>query len=354
MRTTILLLAALALATSVSAQPANDDCGNAQPLPVNQSGQCPGLGLAGDNFDGTQSGLPACVGTSTFFKDVWYSFNSGTNTEITVDVVFFTIDEWGIEVLDGCSGSSLFCDSASNSQYVVSVAPGTDHLIRFFTNNSVGSGGLFTICLSGNNVLSACDGGDILTDQGLGTVNVCKDGLPDIIGFGSSTTSSEAFTFALTDYGGRIEILFIDPLDFDTMDVGEYHVVGISYNGTLVGTEPGEDILNVTSTGSCVDISDNDARIFVDLCSTVEGSARNNSWIVNGNGVGASLSVVAPMDLAQVSVTLVDAAGRELVNGRAVFAVGEPTMMHFDVVPGVYHVLLQWATGQHVLPVVLR
>ncbi|MBK6776908.1 MAG: hypothetical protein IPG74_14070 [Flavobacteriales bacterium] len=353
MRTTLFLISATVLACPAIAQPANDDCANAQPLPVNQPGQCPGLGLSGDNFDGTQSGLPSCVGTSTFFKDVWYSFNSDANTEITVDVVFFTIDEWGIEVLDGCSGTSLFCDSASNSQYVVSVAPGTDHLIRFFTNNSTGSGGLFTICLSGNNIVSACDGGDILTDQGFSLVNVCQDGTADVIGFGSSTTSSEAFIFALTDYGGRIETMFIDPLDFDTMAVGEYRVYGVSYNGTLVGADPGEDILMVTSTGTCVDISNDGARIFVDLCAVVEGPSGNTEWTVM-NSTDRSFGIVAPIGLTNVRLTLVDAAGRAVTTSRAFFVRGVPTLVNFNAAPGAYRVLLQWATGQHVLPVVLR
>jgi uncharacterized membrane protein len=354
MRTTLLFIAAAGLTTLASAQPANDDCTNAQPLPVNQQGQCPGVGLAGDNFDATQNGLPACVGTSTFFKDVWYTFNSGVNTEITADVVFFTIDEWGIELLDGCGGNSLFCDSASLGQYVMSVATGTDYWIRFFSNASIASGGLFTICLSGNNIVSACDGGDILTDMGLSTVNVCKDGVADIIGFGSSTTSSEAFTFALTDYGGRIEVLFIDPLDFDTLPDGEYHVYGVSYNGSLVGAEQGEDIQLVTSTGSCIDISDNQARVFVELCSAVEVAAGNNSWIVLGNGAGRSISIIAPMDLPSARLIMFDAAGREVASDVITFTKGEPTELSFIGVSGVYRAVLQWSGDRHVLPVVLR
>lgn len=348
---TLLLLVAMVTVLLAMAQPPNDECSAATVLPVNQIGQCPGAGWAGNTVDATQSGVPACSSTTTGFKDIWFAFNSGANIEILVDVTFFTIDEWGIELLDGCGGNTLYCDSASNSQYIVPVSTATDYLIRFFTNTDVGSGGLFTICLSGDGTVPVCDGGVVTTDQGFPSVLVCSDGFPDVIGFGSTTASSEQYTFVLTHLGGRIIGEVNGVIDFDTMATDLYTIYGISHNGTLVGIVPFEDILNVTTTGQCLDVSSLGADVDVQLCMGVQGSD-NGSWglpRVDADRIWLS----APTDIGMATVGVWDASGRVVVQDRAAFSAGSPTAVPITGLRGVFRVLVEWPDGRKVFSVVL-
>ncbi|QQR87984.1 MAG: hypothetical protein IPJ76_07155 [Flavobacteriales bacterium] len=348
---TLLLFVALLTVLLAAAQPPNDECSAATVLPVNQLGQCPGAGWAGNTVDATQSGIPACSSTTTGFKDIWYAFNSGANVEILVDVTFFTIDEWGIEVLDGCGGNTLFCDSATNAQYVVPVSTATDYLIRFFTNTDIGSGGLFTICLSGDGTVPVCDGGDVTTDQGFPSVTICADGIPDVIGFGSTSTSAEQYTFILTHLGGRIIGEVTGVIDFDTMAVDLYTVYGISHNGALVGVAPMEDILNVTSTGQCLEVSTTGADVDVQLCMGLPEHDQDQWGIPRVQE--DRIWLVAPSDIGAATVGVWDASGRVVAQERLAFSAGSPVAIATGGQHGVFRVLVQWPEGRKVFSVVL-
>ena len=127
----------------------NDACANATPLTVNASGGCPGGAVAGDNSAATSdNGTPTCDASTAGFQDVWYSFNSGASTQVTIALTTGTIEDIGIELIgSGCAGTSLFCDYTLLS-YTVDVATNTSYRIRLFSNNDFGLGGTFDICLS--------------------------------------------------------------------------------------------------------------------------------------------------------------------------------------------------------------
>src|SRR5690606_38149772 len=61
---------------------ANDDCDGATPLTVGAFGSCPGNAVAGDLTTATTSMLagPSCMIDG--LTDVFYSFNSGSNTSL--------------------------------------------------------------------------------------------------------------------------------------------------------------------------------------------------------------------------------------------------------------------------------
>jgi Secretion system C-terminal sorting domain len=78
---------------------------------------------------------------------VWYSFNALGNDVVTINLSMGTIGDIGIEVLDGCGGTSLFCDFSALT-YDVPVTPGAGYVVRVFSNNEFGAGGTFGICIS--------------------------------------------------------------------------------------------------------------------------------------------------------------------------------------------------------------
>lgn len=132
------------------APPANDECANALPLPINLPADCPANASIGDNTNATVTfDDPACDATTAGYQDVWYTFNSLGNTMVTITLDWGTATDLFVEVLDACAGTSVFCDVMNASPYMVAVDPNTDYVVRAYSNNDFGNGGVFSICLSG-------------------------------------------------------------------------------------------------------------------------------------------------------------------------------------------------------------
>lgn len=128
--------------------PANDDCTAPEALTVTADCTAP---TAGDNSNATQSEVgPTCDDASTgIFADVWYSFNSGANTSVDVDLVpSDTMTDNVLVVLDGCGGTELLCYVLPSGPQSVPVTENTDYIIRVYSNTQYGNPGPFTICVS--------------------------------------------------------------------------------------------------------------------------------------------------------------------------------------------------------------
>ncbi len=129
--------------------PPNNNCANATTLMVNAAGACPGASTSGDNTYATpDNGDPACDVTTGQFLDVWYAFNSGSNTAVDLTLTAGTITDVGVELFEGsCAGASVFCDFSSTA-YNVPVTANTNYRIRVYSNTQFGSAGTFDICVS--------------------------------------------------------------------------------------------------------------------------------------------------------------------------------------------------------------
>lgn len=178
--------------------PVNDLCANATALTVHPVGGCPAGAVSGDNSGAAHDGSdPSCDATSSAFQDVWYSFNSGNNATVIIDVTAGTIEDVGVELLQGsCAGSSVYCNFGTS--YTVSVATNTNYRLRLFSNNDFGLGGTFDICLSAAGVAppnDLCADANIQTLNVPGAVSVDGDntGATDTEGIGTAT-AWEAFT----------------------------------------------------------------------------------------------------------------------------------------------------------------
>lgn len=129
--------------------PANDECASAELLLVGVDCTAP---TPGDNTGSTESMLgPACdVTNDSLYLDVWYTFNSGTNTSVDVDLVpSGDMTDWVLVVLDGCSGAELTCNIQPGAPITVEVTAATDYIVRVFSNTQFGTTGPFTICVIG-------------------------------------------------------------------------------------------------------------------------------------------------------------------------------------------------------------
>jgi len=100
------------------------------------------------------------------------------------------------------------------------------------------------------------DGATVATTTGLETVTTCVDGQPDVISFDNTSSSTEDYSYLITDVNDTI--LGVPPgnsQDFDPAGPGECHVYGASFTGTLAAN-PGMHISAATSD-DCFELSTN-------------------------------------------------------------------------------------------------
>ncbi len=129
---------------------ANDACADAISLTVNAPADCPANATAGDNSGATANdGEPACDGGASAYEDVWYAFNAGTFTTVTINLTPGTIEDFVVEVREGdCAGTAVAC-VIGETVVTVPVTAGTDYVFSVVSNNDFGFGGTFDLCLTG-------------------------------------------------------------------------------------------------------------------------------------------------------------------------------------------------------------
>ncbi|MCB0769430.1 MAG: hypothetical protein KDC00_03395, partial [Flavobacteriales bacterium] len=212
--------------------PVNDDCMNAIELTINPVEDCPAAAVAGDNTNATQEdgNEPGCDETTVSFADVWYSFNSGSNTEVTLDLDPMDMESWGVTVSDACmGGTEIACRVDPTDPIVLTTAENTTYWVRVFSNLETGAGGEFTLCLSGATPTFICDGGEVSGNEGLTSISVCQDASVDVIDFSTTSTSDEAYSYVVTDEADVIVALMAgNSMDFNMLAVGSYRVYGFS------------------------------------------------------------------------------------------------------------------------------
>src|SRR5690606_33140736 len=76
--------------------------------------------------------------------DVFYSFNSGSNTSLMFNLTLGTLEAYGVQVLEGCTGAEVACmpDKVSG---IFAVTPNTDYILRLLTLPTFA--GTYTICV---------------------------------------------------------------------------------------------------------------------------------------------------------------------------------------------------------------
>ena len=208
---------------------ANDACADAQLLTVNLPAGCPANAVAGDNGGAAATdGEPTCDAGAAGYEDVWYAFNSGALTTVTINITAGTITDLVIDVLEGdCGGTSVACAIGPDAEVLtVPVTPGTDYVFSVVSNTDFGVGGTFDICLTGQGGGGAapandeCAGATSLTvgtecTPVTATVLDATNTLPSILcnGFTAAGALDVWFSFVAT---GAITLVQVDGVG--TMD----------------------------------------------------------------------------------------------------------------------------------------
>ncbi len=139
-----------ALPLTVAAQ-ANDNCSNATTITVGVPGSCPGASITGNNGSATDSNSPpSCDLSTNGYQDVWYAFNTGNNTEISITLSPGTATDWNYMIYDGCSGTELVCVTVPTGTQTYTATPNADFILQVESNLDFGIGGTFQLCIEGN------------------------------------------------------------------------------------------------------------------------------------------------------------------------------------------------------------
>ncbi|MEO8587970.1 MAG: T9SS type A sorting domain-containing protein [Flavobacteriales bacterium] len=338
--------------------PANDDCANATALVINAVDDCPGNAVSGNNTYASQDGVePGCdTGSLAGYVDVWYTFNSGLNTSVTINLDPGTMEDWAVTVTEGCGGSEVYCEVNPAAPIELTTTVSTTYVVRVYSNLDFGVGGGFTICVTGAEPTIVCDGGSVHTLGGLTDVTVCQDVDADVVEFATSSISAESYAFVLTDASDLIvTVLAGNSLDFNSAPLGMYRVWGISYNGDLLGADPGADIATVTSTGACIALSSDFVTVIVEICDgIVEGTDVN--WNIYPNPGNGDFTLSYSGADASTVIEVIDMGGRTVHQERVAMVRGQkyPIALGGQLAQGIYSVRLMSAVGSATLRMTVR
>lgn len=258
--------------------PANDDCSSPQYLTVHLLEECSAGLVQGDNTYATQgtAPAPACGNAGSDYADVWYLFNTGNNTAISIVLDPGTMTAWGISVMDACDGTELLCETQPASPVDLDASANTTLLIRIFTDRAVGAPGAFTLCVNGAVTSTICAGGSVSTTDDAGVISVCQDASPDVVDFATTSPAPVNYTYVVTGADSVIvAVLAGNALDFNALPVGFYLVHGISHDGALLGASVGEPLAGITGLGQCMAGSTNVVDVRVEVCSGVVSHVRD-------------------------------------------------------------------------------
>ena len=255
--------------------PPNDRCVNALPVPVVAA--CAGGTVQGDNSTTEFDTSPSCATSTSGFRDVWYSFDSGDNTEVTITVDPQTMSDPGIEVRTVCGGSVVFCGALETS-YVVPVAPNTSYRLRVFSNNDLGAGGSFQLCVQAG-AAPACDGGTVVSGVAEDPLVLCTVDAPVVFTLEGEGTATERLVLT-TDADTIVSVLSGGVVDPAQLIPGTYRVHGLSYDGDAIGLDAGSALAEVTATGACILWSDTFRTVVVEICQGVDAAGAGTAPVI--------------------------------------------------------------------------
>jgi hypothetical protein len=241
--------------------PANNACLNATPITL----QCPGNTTltSGTTIGASEDAIPdpSCDGGD--IRDVWYSFNTGNNTQVSITATLGTATWIGVEIYTSCgtlaTGLSTICDYnllSPNPTVITGFLMNTTYRLRIFTNASFDTPGTFSIYLntiSNSSTLSSVSGTDNQT--------ICLNNSITSITYTTTGATGATFTGLPTGVTGS----------------WSNNIITISGTPTVSGTFN----YTVTLTGGCGTVTSTGTITINPLVSTIT-SISGNSTIIAG------------------------------------------------------------------------
>lgn len=180
--------------------PANDNCTGAEALIVFAAGT--GTPSDGTNVDATNYTQVVDCDEYANINDVWYSFNSGPNTQIDVTASLTTAGYLYYALYETCGAANLGCNSSGSTSPSFSVNPNTDYLLQLWNSNN--DQGTFSILIN--------DGPNTAPSVTNSTVSLSRFSALGDIAETVTATDAEGHDQSFEITGGNVEGIFdIDP-----------------------------------------------------------------------------------------------------------------------------------------------
>jgi len=125
------------------AQPANDDCANAQPIPVGTPGNCTIINTT--NVGATDDGPQTCDATTNNWG-TWYSFTAPASGALFIQVIDLGTGDPEAAIYDACGGTSVWCDGTPDAEVVPGLTPGATYFLLVW-GDAASFVGAFNLCL---------------------------------------------------------------------------------------------------------------------------------------------------------------------------------------------------------------
>ncbi len=337
-------------------RPANDDCTSPRYVTVQLLENCLDGMIQGDNTYATQgtAPTPSCGDAASTYADVWYVFNSGDNTGITIAFDPGTMTSWGIAIQDACDGSELLCEMQPAAPVDIDTPANTTLLVRVFTDLDAGLPGQFAMCITGAVTSTICNGGIVTTLDDAATLTVCQDAEADVVGFRTTSAAPVNYTYVVTDEDSIVvAVVAGNELDFNSLPLGEYQVHGISHDGMLQGHAVGARLMDITTTGQCLEHATGHVEVRVEICSGVR-SLDEASWVLWPNPNHGRFGISSTTVDGPLIVQVVGADGRMVYDEQGVALPGTTLEVALDGASrGAYVVRLIDGNGVATLRVVV-
>lgn len=345
------------IAVVADCSPANDDCSHPQYVTVQLLENCLTGLIQGDNTYATQGGSPApsCGNQGSTFADVWYVFNTGANTGITIVLDPGSMTSWGISIQDACDGTELLCENQPSVPVDIDTQPNTTLLVRVFSDITAGLPGEFAMCVTGAVNSTICSGGTVSTANEAVSTTVCQDAVADVIELATTSTAPVNYTYVITDTDSSIvAVVAGNTLDFNSLPLGEYQVHGISHDGMLQAHAVGQPLSGITTTGQCLDHSTDHVDIRVEICSGLE-TVGTIQWTLWPNPNQGHFFLTSTTTDGPITVQVLGSDGRMVYEKRTVTHPGGVVPVALDQANGgAYVVRLISAHGVATMRMVLR
>ncbi|MEM7161509.1 MAG: T9SS type A sorting domain-containing protein [Bacteroidota bacterium] len=134
--------------------PENQACSEAMFVPISPIDSCT-YTLGNNSCSSSNLNNPSCDPFG-IIQDIWYTFNTGNNTDLTVDLIYTSATNGSFAIYESCDSLEIYCsNNTAGPETLIGLEPNTEYFLQFWNGGS-NEAGEIDLCISGE-FISALD-----------------------------------------------------------------------------------------------------------------------------------------------------------------------------------------------------